>query len=791
MYALEAQPRAKGLATTKEARPSPGSHDRLPGQDLPVECSAGAPSRSRSRYRLARVRYQKYGLTSLLALLCSVHSAVVLADPTSSNRSAEGPVESAGQEPLQDPDLGGLALADMSLEELLNVEVNVTTATRQGEVSIENAPAIMTVITREEIERFGYRSVPEALASVPGLFIVDDLVTANLAIRGIWAGPDSWSRTFKFMVDGIPVQFRSDGGALLGPEFVPIEAVESIEIIRGPGSALYGANALLGVVNVITKKEGEGLQALLSTSGGTVHENLSASDGAAVYYKSAHEGAFSALVAAHAEYLDRSGLTVPDSSPAADDYAGRESQHDLSRPISALGKLVWDGSKLGKLQLEGIYQRTDAYQAFSQTAVLDPNSRIARSNSIARLDYTLPLFRDLESGDSSEQNLDFHGWGGYTVGQSLDGELHIIGNDAIHRQRLNKAFEGGGELAYTLGRHSALLGVDFLDSNDEGDRLYDVDLATGQRTLRNRDRARLNVTNIGVFAHVIGYPLEPWGIMGGARIDKNSEWGQNVTVRAASVVEIAEELHVKAMFGTSFVPPAPAQLLAVPIGLPGGVQGNPDLESQTARTFEVGVLTHPVRMLKVDLALFTTSIADRVEYVSVGQNLRAENVTDSNSLGGELNGELRIENFALQADVSYQRTALDDPVLADYRWRLAYGDDAAGGKNPPNFPQILSHQKGSVDLGPLQLSVAGTYVGSRKPSVLNIVANGVGYKLKPYYLVDLHARTLDFEIVPDKSTEVSLHVRNLLGTQYEHGGTLGVDIPAVGRSVMLGLKQDL
>jgi iron complex outermembrane receptor protein len=701
---------------------------------------------------------------------------VVSAQPAEPSQGAAG-----------DSNLEELGLADMSLEELLNVDVNVSTATRQHETSLENAPAIMTVITREEIERFGYRSVPEALATVPGLFIVDDLVTSNLAIRGIWAGPDSWSRTFKFMVDGVPVQYHNDGGGLLGPEFVPIESVESIEIMRGPGSALYGANALLGVVNVITTKPEPGLHARLGTSGGTVHGNLSASNGAAVSYKSRHERPFSLLLAAHGEYADRSGLSVPASSPAAADYEGQVSQHDISRPLSLLGKLGWHGSEFGELKLETIYQRTDANQAFAQTAVLDPNSRIARSNSVTRLDYTLPLFRDLELGPW-RQSLSVHGWGGYTLGQSLDDELLMIGGDAVHRERLNKTREGGAEFAYTLDRHSALLGVDVSRTDDEGDRLYDVDLGTGERTARN-DPDGLSITNIGIFAQAIAYPLKPWGIMGGMRYDNNSEWGDNVTFRAATVVEIFDWLHAKAMAGSSFVPPSPAQLTAVPIGFPGGVQGNPDLASQTARTFEFGVIAQPIKRLKVDLALFKTDIADRVEYQAAGQNLRAENVTDSSSFGGELNGEFRFEDFALQADVAYQKTALEDPDLADYRWQLAYNDES--GKNPPNFPQILSHQKASVDLGPVELAVAGTYVGARKSSVLNIVANGESYELDPYYVVDLRVRTLALRLVPKKTTEVSLHARNLLDTKYEHGGTLGVDIPAVGRSVMLGLRQEL
>ena len=171
-------------------------------------------------------------------------------------------------------------LDDLSLVDLMNLDPKVTTATRSVALTLEEAPSTMTLISREQIDRHGYRTIGEALASVPGLFVVDDLVTSNLAIRGIHAGSDSWSRTFKVMIDGQPVQYQPTGGALLGAEFVPMESVDSIEVIRGPGSALYGANALLGVINVITREpERDGVTATVVWPSSNSPESTSSASG--------------------------------------------------------------------------------------------------------------------------------------------------------------------------------------------------------------------------------------------------------------------------------------------------------------------------------------------------------------------------------------------------------------------------------------------------------------------------------------------------------------------------------
>ena len=142
-------------------------------------------------------------------------------------------------------------LLGLSLDELL--QVKVITASR-GELSLQQAPAVISVITAADIKQWGYLTVAEALQQVPGFYDVYDGVGHNIGTRGVSSGSRLYSRGLKVMIDNQAMALRSDGGNMTGLALIPINALERIEVVRGPASALYGADAFLGVINIITRK---------------------------------------------------------------------------------------------------------------------------------------------------------------------------------------------------------------------------------------------------------------------------------------------------------------------------------------------------------------------------------------------------------------------------------------------------------------------------------------------------------------------------------------------------------
>ena len=138
----------------------------------------------------------------------------------------------------------------VNLDQLMNLRVVTASGGVEEEGSM--APASVVVFTRDDIARQGWRSLTDVLENTPGLDVTDDGVMASVGVRGITGGIRASTRIVKVMIDGMAVNFRPDLAALIGPEFIPVEAIDRVEIAKGPLSAIYGANAFLAVVNVIT-----------------------------------------------------------------------------------------------------------------------------------------------------------------------------------------------------------------------------------------------------------------------------------------------------------------------------------------------------------------------------------------------------------------------------------------------------------------------------------------------------------------------------------------------------------
>jgi iron complex outermembrane receptor protein len=152
------------------------------------------------------------------------------------------------------PALGSEAsadLADLPLDALLDMPV--TGASRFVQRRSQAASAV-TVVTREEIRAFGYRTLSDVLRGVRGVSVATDRTYDYLGVRGFLASGDYNTRVL-LLIDGNRINDGLYDQAFIGSEFpLDLDAVERIEFVPGQGSAVYGANALFGVINVITRE---------------------------------------------------------------------------------------------------------------------------------------------------------------------------------------------------------------------------------------------------------------------------------------------------------------------------------------------------------------------------------------------------------------------------------------------------------------------------------------------------------------------------------------------------------
>lgn len=154
----------------------------------------------------------------------------------------------------QDLHAAQVDLSEFSLEQLLDVKV---ISASKFEQLASTAPSAVQVIERQEIERHGWRTLTDALNSLPGLYSINDRAYDFLGARGFLI-PGDYNTRFLLLIDGQRNNDNIYQQALLGSEgWLDMSVVERIEYIPGPGSAIYGSNAMFGVINVITRRAGK------------------------------------------------------------------------------------------------------------------------------------------------------------------------------------------------------------------------------------------------------------------------------------------------------------------------------------------------------------------------------------------------------------------------------------------------------------------------------------------------------------------------------------------------------
>jgi iron complex outermembrane receptor protein len=160
-------------------------------------------------------------------------------------------------------------LTQVSMENLLNMEVS---SVSKKEQKLSRTAAAIFVITREDIRRSGATTIPDLLRMVPGVAVAQ--VNASswaISARGL---NDEFTDELLVLIDGRNVYTPTFGGVFWELLDCPLEDIERIEVIRGPGGSVWGANAVNGVINVITRRASETRGAMAVAGGGTVNQGF-------------------------------------------------------------------------------------------------------------------------------------------------------------------------------------------------------------------------------------------------------------------------------------------------------------------------------------------------------------------------------------------------------------------------------------------------------------------------------------------------------------------------------------
>jgi outer membrane receptor protein involved in Fe transport len=721
-----------------------------------------------------RMRLPARAPRALVVLVClsAITATLVVRRPASAQTGPSVP----------DPELEREGL---SLDELLNPSVWLAT---KSALHATQTPAVVTVVSGEEIQARGYTSLADVLRSVPGFYDVYDGVTHNVGIRGINGGQNASGSGLKLMIDGHPVDYRPSSGNFFGEELIPMELVERVEIIRGPASALYGADAFLGAINVVTRAGDSLPGARLIGHGATVRRHLGGGGGLVL---SGKNGPLEVVLGASYLFLDRSGLGLPSSSPVLPNAAvsGRgPSRGDFSRPASALLKLSLSGVLSGTLTLLATVQRLDSHGEYQYFGPLDHRTRVTALNQNYRLSY------NIAPTDNLAVTLSAHH---FSASPTEDARMGIGRDDYLMLPALGAKGDGAtAEIRFNPHRILTLTaGADvvFEDSTTE---TYDQKLlqpvlapdgsvlrAAGTITPGEAHGELTDFRNIGAMVQAMVTPSERWTAIAGLRLDDHNIYGLELSARGG-LVHTYKALSIKLLYGSSFKAPSAQQLYARPIAF-GGVLGNPNLKAQTAQSAELALsVLWPNDLGDLEVNGFVTNLQGRVEFLPTGSYVIANNIQNERLVGGELVSHL----------VPWKR--LRWSILGSLARTVSRSGSAEGllGKpevSNPLFPryQLGTMVDGSLPWARLHLSGELAYVGPRPASFSNSVLEGQAYHLAPYVYSAAALSMAGPLIFADHSTRVSLRVTDVLDRRWSEPGFGGIDVPTQGITALLTVAQ--
>lgn len=526
-------------------------------------------------------------------------------------------------------------LLDLSLEELMQVRiVTIATGTQQ---TTRQAAAVTTVITAEDIKAMGTTELSEVLQSVPGVYIrrSDMFYQADYAIRGIGT---AFNAEVLVMINDIPISHLVTGGSRRPVWDAPrLQDIARIEIIRGPGSAVYGADAYSGVINIITKnaKDINGTEVGARVGSFDSHETWLLHGGKyqgvdfSVSVQAYHTAGPDEVVTADEQSIyDRQLGTQASATPGPMNL-----RRDALDVRTEIGKDHW----LLRAGYQGRY-----HVGRGTTNMMDPLG-LAKDNRY-NIDLTWhnpELTRHWDvTAQVSYQTLkewpekDFFAFLPGAARQQDDGSIVYYPRGGIFnigfaerhsRAELSGLYSGWSNQRWRIG-----VGYHFADNYAD---LTQTNLGINPYTGKpippdslpidvSGTAAAINPTGTRSDWHV--YLQDEWQIMtgleltAGVRYDHYSDFGKTTNPRLALVQQLSEKLTGKLLYGKAFRAPSLAELTTANTNF----SGTANLKPQTIETWELATEWQAQAKLRLAANVFYYEATNKIEFVgSTLQNI--------------------------------------------------------------------------------------------------------------------------------------------------------------------------
>ena len=651
---------------------------------------------------------------------------------------------------ISDPDLDGLAI--YGDEDFISIATGISQP-------IAKAPAVASVITALDIKRLGATDIDQVLETVPGLHIARSTIYNPLYnFRGIHS---DFNPQVLMLINGVPLSnlFHGDRNLVWGG--MPVESISRIEVIRGPGSALYGADAFAGVINIVTKGYGELEE---SSAGGRLGSNQAADfwiSGATV----TGQVKLSAMLELH-KTNGGNELVVSDGQSFLDFVTGTDVSNapgntNLERDNIDL-RLEAETEHL-RVRL-GAQVRNDFGEGAGAAQLLNSENNFESKRYNIDITYVKKDFFpriDLEVqashfDTSQEVEGDFVVYPPGSTGPFLtptgipifgpfpDG---VIGSPEIFENHTRAGFTAKYD---GIRKHDISFGMGYyhgeIDKVTEeknfginpvtllpilpGDPV--VDVSDTPYVFLNEDQRENNY----VYVQDVWRFANDWELTAGLRYDDYSDFGSTTNPRLALVWSTSYQLTTKFLYGEAFRAPSFAQTRAINNPL---ILGNLDLKPEEIKSSELAFDYRPSYDITLNMNFFYYDWNDIIQFIpdSNGSTRTAQNAGEQHGKGLEFEARWSItDNFKLSGN---------------FAWQDSY--DELAGADAANSPEKQLYLRSDWQINDQwRINMQANWVMDR-----NRVIGDLRNPVKDYLLVDMNIRNQLSEKI-----EIALIVNNLL-----------------------------
>lgn len=439
---------------------------------------------------------------------------------------------------------------------------------------VKDAPASISVVTKQELERAPFRDVTDAIADIPGVVITGGGSNEDISIRGMG------SQYTLMMIDGKRQSSRatrpnSDESGVEQGWIPPLAAIERIEVVRGPMSSRYGSDAMGGVINIITKKVSDQWIGNFRTDYTLQHESEAGNGGNTEFY-------FSGPL-----IQEKLGLQLFGK------YSNRQEDREIGgEPERRMENF---GGKLTFVPITGQSFELEYGSAFQKRlSSAGRSSTTSSDEKYKRQNRSLRYLGEFDNGIIAELLYAFEK------------------NDNYSREMIVKNTEVFGNVIVPIGNHTMTFGGQFID-----EKLSD-----------NNNRLDPNISSIARKSYAVFLEDEWWlldnvSVTAGLRYDYDENYGSHYSPRLYGVWNINDDFTLKGGISTGYRTPSIRQAVADWGQNTGGgrtnglILGNPDLKPEKSTNYEVGLSYFLDETFETNITGFLTKFKDKLQNVEL------------------------------------------------------------------------------------------------------------------------------------------------------------------------------